>query len=51
MESYIMRNGGWVTPQLDNILEKAIFIDIVNKAIPTNFSIAHARPPRSDFFL
>ena len=22
-----MRNGGWVTPQLDNLLEKAIFID------------------------
>ena len=22
-----MRNGGWVTPQLDNIPEKEIFID------------------------
>ena len=23
VEPYIIRNGGWVTPQLDNILEKA----------------------------
>ena len=45
MEPNIMKKGGWVTPQLDNILEKAIFI-LVGKST-TNFSIAHARPPRS----
>ena len=27
MKPYIMRNGGWVTPKFDTILEKAIFID------------------------
>ena len=24
MKPHIIRNGGWVTPQLDNILEKAL---------------------------
>ena len=31
IKPYIIRNGGWVTPQLDNILEKAILDQLVGQ--------------------
>ena len=31
MQPYIMRNGGWVTPQLDNLLETAITRQLVGQ--------------------
>ena len=33
MKPYIMRNGGLVTPQLDYILEKAIFEQLLGKLV------------------
>ena len=41
MKPYIMRNGGCVTPQLDNILEKAILEQLLGKLVGHTHMRAH----------
>ena len=33
MKPYIIRNGGWVTPKLDNILEKATLDQLLGQLV------------------
>ena len=41
MKPYIMRNGGWVTPQLDNIREKEILEQLLGKLVGHTNMRAH----------
>ena len=41
MKPYIMRNGGWVTPQLDNIREKEILEQLLGKLVGNRHMRAH----------